>query len=117
MLKNYYSIKNSAIDSHSICSLNQVLLSGIYIDWLFFPLDVPDNQPSDKREDYICMMPQWIKWKNHHKVKEVLKKLLIKTHPDKCKKLKGIDYDKNITQKTKAALKAHENWLIKFNLK
>lgn len=37
-------------------------------DWLYFPIDTTDciiHNTNIQRENRLCMLPQWIKWKNH----------------------------------------------------
>lgn len=57
----------------------------IITDWLFFPMDV-DNAVANKgylnnlRKNKLCMMPQWIKWKNHNKILEVADQIKTPIH-------------------------------------
>jgi len=43
----------------------------IITDWLYFPMEIPKFNYDSIRSKKFCMLPQWIKWKNHHLLLEV----------------------------------------------
>lgn len=54
-------------------------------DWLFFPMDTSlavsiNGGIKNQRKNKLCMMPQWIKWKNHNKILEVADKIKTPIH-------------------------------------
>lgn len=55
----------------------------ILTDWLYFPIDTDGCAPSYPdvpREQRLCMMPQWIKWKNHSIILETENDIKIPIH-------------------------------------
>jgi hypothetical protein len=64
-------------------SMRDLNLNPIVTDWLFFPLDT-DKCGLDfqdfPREEKLCMLPQWIKWKNHRAILDVGDKIKIPIH-------------------------------------
>lgn len=56
----------------------------IITDWLYFPIEIPNVDKEYMKyytkENRLCMMPQWIKWKNHEKLLNVAKDIKIPIH-------------------------------------